>query len=50
MELGTGDSCGEWGEGVFARARLMNIWWPAGGIGGGYGIRAEYEKIIRADY
>ena len=49
IELGQGDSCGEWGEGVFARA---SIEYMAGGwgIGGGYGIRADYEKIIRVNY
>ena len=46
---GQGDSCGEWGEGVFARASIeyMAAGWT---IGGGYGIRADYEKIIHANY
>ena len=34
----------------YSRARLMNIWRTAGWIGGGYGIRADYEKIIHANY
>ena len=38
------------GEREYSRARLLTIWWPAGGIGGGYGIRADYEKIIRVNY